>query len=221
MKRLAAVAVLGTVLIGIRHMNTNHIRLNGTIGEDADIETILETIQEASFLSTVVLHVNSPGGSVIIEQDIMRAIENRHARLVVEIDGLAMSAASVIPFMGDELIIEKNTEFLYHLASTGQGKMPANNPVNVMAVEDMLQYVGDYITVDEFKRMLEGQDVGILGSIMKDRLNHPIGQKAELQAMWDAFLTVAGNPGKGKFLYVNPEQKTKGKKPKKRRSLSA
>lgn len=63
---------------------------------------------------TINVHINSPGGDVFEAWAIYQAIRSHKARIVVHIDGLAASAASVIALAGDEIRMARGAFFMIH-----------------------------------------------------------------------------------------------------------
>lgn len=60
------------------------------------------------------LHINSPGGSVFEGVAIYNLLLAHKARVIVHIDGLAASIASVIALAGDEIHIAENAMVMIH-----------------------------------------------------------------------------------------------------------
>lgn len=67
---------------------------------------------------TINVFINSPGGSGFDGVAIYNLLKNHQARIVVRVDGIAASAASVIAQAGDEVIMPDNTMMMIHRAST-------------------------------------------------------------------------------------------------------
>lgn len=65
------------------------------------------------------VHVNSPGGAVWDGTAIFNALRQHDARIVVTVDGLAASAASVIAMAGDEIVMAEGSQMMIHRASGG------------------------------------------------------------------------------------------------------
>lgn len=63
---------------------------------------------------TIHLRINSPGGSVIDGNAIFNALKRHSARVVVHIDGLAASMASVIAMAGEEIRMADNALMMIH-----------------------------------------------------------------------------------------------------------
>jgi ATP-dependent Clp protease protease subunit len=68
-------------------------------------------------VDTINLHLNSPGGDVFDGIAIYRLLVDHKARIVVHIDGLAASIASVIAMAGDEISISEAGFVMIHNAS--------------------------------------------------------------------------------------------------------
>lgn len=72
---------------------------------------------QAVTASTIVLRVNSPGGDAFDATAIMNALRHHPARVVVVVEGLAASAASLIAVgAADELIMAPSSELMIHNA---------------------------------------------------------------------------------------------------------
>lgn len=65
---------------------------------------------------TIRLRVNSPGGDVFEGIAIYSILKSSPARVVVDVDGLAASAASFVAMAGDEVRIAKGAMFMIHEA---------------------------------------------------------------------------------------------------------
>lgn len=68
-------------------------------------------------VSTINLHINSPGGEVYDGIAILNALRNHDAEVNVSIDGIAASAASFIAMAGDTITMARNSELMIHDAS--------------------------------------------------------------------------------------------------------
>jgi len=64
------------------------------------------------------VHINSGGGSAFDGVAIMNLLINHKAEIIIHIDGLAASAASVIAMAGDKIIMPSNTMMMIHRAAT-------------------------------------------------------------------------------------------------------
>lgn len=69
-------------------------------------------------VSTLTVRLNSPGGDYFEGVAIYNALRNHAAQVVVQVDGLAASAASVIAMAGDRLVMGRGTQLMIHNART-------------------------------------------------------------------------------------------------------
>jgi ATP-dependent Clp endopeptidase proteolytic subunit ClpP len=65
-------------------------------------------------LERINLHINSPGGSVFEAVAIFNTLRKNGARVVVSIDGIAASSASVVAMSGDEIKMAANAMMMIH-----------------------------------------------------------------------------------------------------------
>lgn len=68
-------------------------------------------------IDEIYVHLNSPGGQVFDGNTIYNILKNHKARVIVDIEGLAASIASVIAMAGDEIRIAENGMMMVHNAS--------------------------------------------------------------------------------------------------------
>lgn len=112
--------------------NITEIYINGDITSDTEdygfIEAmglndpnvypknIVEALKDAR---DVHVHINSYGGDVFAGVAIANILKNHKGRTIAYIDGLAASAASIIAFGCDEIIIPSNAYLMIHRVSCG------------------------------------------------------------------------------------------------------
>ena len=74
------------------------------------------------------LHINSVGGNFFDGVAIMNSLRDHPAKVIVHVDGLAASAASVIAMAGDEVVMNLGSQMMIHEAHGG-----AHGPADTMA----------------------------------------------------------------------------------------
>jgi ATP-dependent protease ClpP protease subunit len=65
-------------------------------------------------VDTIVLHLNSPGGATSEGVAIANMLRAHRARVVVRVDGMAASAASVVAMAGDEVVMGIGSQMMIH-----------------------------------------------------------------------------------------------------------
>jgi len=108
-------AILGS---GADKPTTAEMYFFGTIGEDIKCGDFIQELNELSANNdTVVVHINSGGGSIFDGLTIYNAIMNCKAEIVGKIDGLCASMATVVALGMDKLYMCKSAQFMTHKAS--------------------------------------------------------------------------------------------------------
>jgi ATP-dependent protease ClpP protease subunit len=87
----------------------------------------------------LVLHLNSPGGDAAEGVTIANVLRAHRARVVVRVDGLAASAASVIAMAGDEIVMGIGSQMMIHDA----WGFAVGNAAEMAAAQRMLDSTSD------------------------------------------------------------------------------
>lgn len=98
---------------------TAEVWLYGEIGESMWSDSIsakqfVDELRKAGAVSSILLHINSPGGSVFDGVAIYNQLKSHSAHVDVEIDGMALSIASIIALAGDTVKMAGNAFFMIH-----------------------------------------------------------------------------------------------------------
>jgi ATP-dependent protease ClpP protease subunit len=90
------------------------IRIHDAIGMWA--VTAQDFVRELNAIeaSTIHLHINSPGGDVFDGLTIYNALREHPAKVIVHVDALAASIASIIALAGDEVLMAKGSMYMIH-----------------------------------------------------------------------------------------------------------
>lgn len=91
---------------------------------------------------TINVHINSGGGDVFESIAISNLLKNHSSTIVVHIDGLAASGASVIAMAADKIVMPKNTMMMIHKAWT----YAAGNAEGLRKVADRLDKIDNAVT---------------------------------------------------------------------------
>lgn len=86
-------------------------RIGGWFGMTAD-----DFVRDVAGLDVdqLVIHLNSPGGEAMEGVAIANVLRAHRARVVVRVDGMAASAASVIAMAGDEVVMGVGSQMMIH-----------------------------------------------------------------------------------------------------------
>lgn len=92
-------------------------------------------------VNEITLRINSPGGDVFDGVAIYNRLKQHKAKIIVHIDGLAASIASIIALAGDEIYIGEGALYMIHLPWTfamGDRNDLDNTITRLMDVEEQL-----------------------------------------------------------------------------------
>jgi ATP-dependent Clp protease protease subunit len=82
-------------------------------------EAVVEKVKALGSIDELNVRINSQGGEVFEGLTIFNYLNQHPARIIVDIDGAALSIASIIAMAGDEVRIAKNAMMMIHNARTG------------------------------------------------------------------------------------------------------
>lgn len=100
------------------------------------------------------VHINSPGGDVFDSISIGNQLKNHKAKIIVHIDGIAASGASLISMSADKIIMPSNTMMMIHRASTGAW----GNAEALRKVADTLDKIDESVTQTYLDRFVGEKD---------------------------------------------------------------
>jgi ATP-dependent Clp protease, protease subunit len=128
------------VLNKVEESNEATIYMYGSIGQGwfADISS-KEVQQQLNDLdsSKINIHLNSGGGDVFESIAIHNLLKNHKAEIIIHVDGLAASGASVIAMAADKIIMNSNSMLMIHNAWT----VSAGNSKELRKVADDLDKI--------------------------------------------------------------------------------
>ena len=95
------------------------ILLYGVVGEDGawdevTSKTFAEELKQNEEAKVIRVRINSPGGDVFAGQAIYSMLKRCKSKVIIYIDGLAASIASLIAMAGDTVIMPKNSMMMIH-----------------------------------------------------------------------------------------------------------
>jgi HK97 family phage major capsid protein/ATP-dependent Clp endopeptidase proteolytic subunit ClpP len=111
-------------------------------------------------IAKITLRINSPGGDVFDGNTIYNILKQHKASVVVYIDGLAASIASIIAMAGDEIFIADNAMVMVHNPST----FAVGYADDLRKTADLLDKIAGSIVVTYVKRT--GQDEAKIKELM-------------------------------------------------------
>src|SRR5690625_571702 len=135
--------------------------------EDGEVSSISfkNELDELGDVEVINLFIHSAGGSVFEGLAIYNMLKRHEARVIVHVDAVAASIASVIAMAGDEIRMPANSLMMIHNAWTWtMGNADALRKaaddldrINQSSVQTYLQKAGDKLDEDTLKQLLDDE----------------------------------------------------------------
>lgn len=95
------------------------IVLYGAVGDDFWIDSftdkdVMLALNELRANTEIIVRINSGGGDAFIGLAIYNALKSSPAKIIIYVDGIAASAASVIAMAADELVMKEGSMMMIH-----------------------------------------------------------------------------------------------------------
>lgn len=100
---------------------------------------VARVLRENKDVGKILVHMNSPGGMVTESAAIYNQLRNHNAEIIMQIEGLAASGASVIAMAGDQINIFEGAMFMIH----GAWSVTRGFADDHRATADVLDKMGD------------------------------------------------------------------------------
>lgn len=150
--------------------------LSGEIKESQEYIQWFNTIRNANAEDIVYIHVNSYGGDFFTAIQFVRVLRETSAPVVVSIEGLCCSGATLILMSASRYEISPHSLFMFHnasMASVGKvGEVYNHITAFKVLVEKLLREVyNDFFTPTELQELLDGKDFYMGSEEATKRLN--------------------------------------------------
>ncbi|MET3658160.1 head maturation protease, ClpP-related [Sporosarcina psychrophila] len=122
-------------------------------------------LDELGEVDVINLYINSPGGSVFEGVAIHNMLKRHKARIIVRVDALAASIASVIAMAGDEIRMPKNSMMMIHnpwtfaIGNAAELRKQADDldRIGQSAIQSYLQKASEKIDEETLKHLLDAE----------------------------------------------------------------
>jgi ATP-dependent protease ClpP protease subunit len=156
-------------------MNIHEFYLSGEIESSENYISWFDTIRHAGESDIVKIYINSPGGDVFTAVQFMRALQETSASIVVSVEGLCASAATMIMLAADSYEVSEHTMFMFHTYSGGSigkghemhSQIEHERVWSVKLITDVYKH---FLTDAEIKRVIDGADLWMSGDEVIERL---------------------------------------------------
>lgn len=156
-------------------MNVHEFYLSGELESSENYIQWFDTIRHAGENDVVKIYINSPGGDVFTAIQFMRVLQETSASIVMSVEGICASAATMILLCGDSYEVSEHTMFMFHNYSGGSlgkgGEMYDQLMHERVWSEKLLRGVYEhFLTEAEIKSVLDNKDIWMDGDEAIKRL---------------------------------------------------
>ena len=156
-------------------VNIHELYLSGEIESSENYISWFDTIRHASESDVIKIYINSPGGDVFTAIQFKRALQETSASVVVSVEGLCASAATMIMLAADSYEISEHTMVMIHNYSGGTmgkgGEMLDQLKHERVWSEKLLNDVYEhFLTKEEVLSILDNKDIWMDGDEVMSRL---------------------------------------------------
>jgi ATP-dependent protease ClpP protease subunit len=156
-------------------VNIYEFYLTGEIDSADQYIQWFDTIRHAGESDVVKIYINSPGGDVFTAIQFMRALQETSATVVMSVEGICASAATMIMLYGDTFEISDHSLFLFHNYSGGTvgkgGEMWQQLQHERKWSENLMKSCYDgFLTEKEISALLDNRDIWMDGGEVIKRL---------------------------------------------------
>lgn len=133
--------------------------------QDTTAQSFKEDLDALGDIDTLNLYINSPGGSVFQGVAIYNILKRHKARVIVHVDGLAASIASIIAMAGDSIHMPENAMMMVHNpwtftwgnADDLRKEAEALDKIRESMIETYLLKAGDKLDKDMLIKLLDDE----------------------------------------------------------------
>jgi ATP-dependent protease ClpP protease subunit len=127
----------------------------------------------------IYIRINSEGGDLFAALQLVRAIQESQATIICSVEGICMSAATLIFLSADRFELSDHTMFMFHNYSSGtigKGGEMYDQITHFRAWSEKLfaSFYKDFLTPEEIKSMLDNKDIWLDAEEVAKRLKHRI-----------------------------------------------
>jgi ATP-dependent Clp protease, protease subunit len=156
-------------------VNVHEFYLSGEIEESSEYIQWFDTIRHSSENDIIKIYINSPGGDVFTAIQFMRVLQETSASVVISVEGICASAATMIMLCGDTFEISSHCMFMFHTYSGGfigkghelHSQAQHERKWSVNLINEVYK---DFLTETELQKVIDGSDLWMDGAEVAERL---------------------------------------------------
>jgi ATP-dependent protease ClpP protease subunit len=175
--------------------HSHEFYLSGHVEEASEYIEWFDTIRHAGENDFVKIYINSPGGDLFTTIQFMRVLAETDATVCCSVEGLCMSAATMIFLCADQFEVTPHSMFMFHNYSggtIGKGGEMIDQLKHERAWSEKLMreaYEG-FLTEDEITSILDNKDIWMGGDDIVTRLKGKVAHETAKLALASEMLAV-------------------------------
>lgn len=159
--------------------------LSGEITQPNDYIEWFNTIRHAQPDDTIKIYINSGGGDLFTGIQFLRVLADTEALVIVSVEGLCASAATLVALSADVFEVTPHSSFLFHNYSSGVwgkgGEQFAQVTHERKWSEQLLNSVyEDFLSQTEINSLLDNKDIWLSTEEVAERMNARIATRREM-----------------------------------------
>ena len=169
-------------------LNIHEFYVSGDIESPEEYIEWFDVIRNSGQNDILKFYINSGGGDLFTAIQFMRVLGDTEANIIVSVEGMCASAATLIFLCGHQFEVSPHSVFMFHNYSSGVvgkgGEMYDRLAHEKIWSEKLLRDVySDFLTEEEIVSILNNKDIWMDGDSVVERLKAKV---EKLQAMAEA-----------------------------------
>ena len=149
--------------------------ISGDITQAKDYQDRNQLMRNATENDAVILHINSSGGDIFTAIQLMRSMAESPSTVVASVEGMCMSAATLIFLCADVCEVSEHSHFMFHTYSSGNWGKGNEQLASVIADDKWARHLFNdvykgFLEAKEIKEMIDGKDFWMDPTEVKRRL---------------------------------------------------
>lgn len=184
-------------------VNIHEFYLVGDIESPEEYIEWFDIIRNSGQSDIVKIYVNSAGGDLFTAIQFLRVLGECSATVVISIEGICASAATMIMLAGDQFEVSEHSMFMFHNYSGGTigkgGEMWDRLEHERKWSEKLMRSIYDeFLTESEIVSILDGKDIWMDGDEVIKRLEDKVKKEKEAEEAEEATIEEKPKPTRKK-----------------------
>ena len=150
--------------------------ISGDISQAKDYQDWNQLMRNSTENDAVIIHINSNGGDIFTAIQLMRTMAESPATIIASVEGMCMSAATLIFLCADVCEVSEHSHFMFHTYSSGNWGKGNEQLASVIADDKWARHLFNsvykgFLDTKEINDMIDGKDFWMDPGEVKKRLD--------------------------------------------------